>query len=256
MYPNVSKPPRLAIIACLVNLSSGSLATAQGVAWRDRGDRFEGVISSREVAGGYFDLLGVHLETGGQALSGGELAPSSTTLNISFWLPAPETVSIKVWEPKKNYWMVPHQKSFAAGKQSFSWPVATVVKPLKLPVDRLQVLVSNSQETLYYPAQLYARAPSSEKKRYRFSFESKGGVELKGAFWRKAGDRLVAVKPFTLVEDFPGVIHVSWDGLDQAGKKVPSGIMHLRMEGAIFLSESDERINLDIPFWHEQEAAN
>jgi len=250
MHPNISKPVRLVIIVCVVHLVSGNLSTAQDVAWRDRGDRFEGVISSREVSGDYFQLLGVHLE------EGRELGPSVAALDVTFWLPARETISIKVWEPKKNYWMVPHQKSFPAGKQSFSWPVTPVVLPLKLPVDKLQVLVSNSDETLYYPAQLHAGAQPSEKKRYRFSFESKGGVELKGAFLRKTGDRLVAIKQLTLVEDFPGVVHVAWDGLDQAGKKVSSGVMHLRLEGTIFLSESDEKINLDIPFWHGQEAAN
>jgi hypothetical protein len=250
MYSYLSKPTRLAVIAGSVILVSGNLSLAQDVSWRDRGDRFEGVISRREVAGGYFDLLGVHLE------AGGELAPPLTILNISFSLPTPENISIKVWEPKKNYWMVPHQKSFAAGKQLFSWPLSPVVLSLKLPIERLQVLVSNSQETLYYPAQLFTRLQPSEKKRYRFSFESKGGVELKGAFLRKAGDKLISVKPIALVEDFPGVMQVTWDGLDQTGKKVPAGIVHLRLEGAIFLSESDEKINLDIPFWHEQEAAN
>jgi hypothetical protein len=191
-------------------------------------------------------LLGV------QAGTAGSLDQSASNLTVSFSLPAPTTISLKVWEPRTNYWMVPKQKDFPAGHQSFSWPISMVLEPLGLDFEKLKVLVTDTTETMYYPAQLSTGTRKMGAKRYRFTFESKGGLELKGTIFRQSGNMLIPVKFFDLMEDYPGTLEIAWDGLDDKGGPVPAGIMHLQLEGFIYLTDSDADLVFDLRFWHAE----
>lgn len=219
---------------------------ARDVFWADRGNRFEGVITDRNVSGGLFELLGIQVE------GGHKLDRSTSNLHVSFSLPAPTTISLKVWEPHTNYWMVPKQKDFPAGYQSFSWPVSMVLEPLGLDVTKLKVLVTDTAETMYYPAHLLTGIPKIGAKRYRFTFESKGGFELKGTISHQTGNMLIPVKFFDLMEDYPGILEIEWDGLDDKGGPVQSGIMHLQLEGFLYLSDSNSDLVFSLQFWHTE----
>jgi hypothetical protein len=52
------------------------------VFWADRGNRFEGVITDRNVSGGLFQLLGIQVE------GAADLDQSASNLTVSFSLPA------------------------------------------------------------------------------------------------------------------------------------------------------------------------
>jgi len=220
--------------------------TARDVFWADRGNRFEGVITDRNVSGGLFELLGIQTEYEDK------LDRSASNLTVSFSLPAPTTINLKVWEPHTNYWMVPKQKDFPSGHQSFSWPVSMVLEPLGLDLAKLKVLVTDTAETMYYPAHLFTGIRKIGTKRYRFTFESKGGFELKGTISRQIGNMLIPVKFFDLLEDYPGILEIEWDGLDDKGGPVQSGIMHLQLEGFLYLADSDSDLVFNLQFWHAE----
>lgn len=224
-------------------LAGAAQLGAQDLSWQDRGDRYEGVVA-RDISGGYFTLLGVQLE-GGEQLQAG-----AARLQISFWLPSPQTLNIRVWEPRSNYWMIPHAKKFSAHAQSFAWPLTPVIRGLNLNLELLQVLVANENETLYFPARLSTAAPALSEPRYRFTFDSKGGVELEGVIVREAGKALQPLKSFAINEEYPGTVRVRWDGKDSEGRLAPEGVYRLQLKGAIYLNDSEEAMALDIRFMH------
>ncbi len=230
---------------CAVLIAGTANLNAQDLAWQDRGDRHEGVIARENISGGYFKLLGVRVEEGEQ------LQKTAVNLQISFWLPSPQVLNIRVYEPHSNYWMVPHAKKFSAQMQSFAWPLAPVIRALNLELQQLQVLVADENETLYFPARLFTSAPpASADWRYLFSFDSKGSVELAGTITRESGKQLVPVKKFTLTEEYPGRVRIVWDGKDSAGQETPSGVCRLQLQGSIYLSDSEETLTVDVRFMH------
>ncbi len=179
MLARIPKQILLITAGILFFTSIAQPAPARDVFWADRGNRFEGIITDRNVSGGLFELLGIQVE------GEDKLDRTASNLTVSFSLPAPTTISLKVWEPHTNYWMVPKQKDFPAGYQSFSWPVSMVLEPLGMDFTKLKVLVTDTAETMYYPAHLFTDIRKIGAKRYRFTFESKGGFELKGTISRK-----------------------------------------------------------------------
>lgn len=229
--------------ACLVAYNECS---AKDVNYSDRGDRFEGVITRKDISGDYFNLLGI------QIVNGEHFDPSSSHVNLSFWNPSPANIHIEVFHPKKNYWMFPKKENYAGGSQVFTWPVETVIKPLKLNVAELHVRVKDISRNLFSPARIFTGTQTMKGNTYRFSFESEGGVELKGSILREDNNILMPVKQFELVEDYPGVVCITWDGLDQKGEKVPTGVYRLCLKGSIYLRESEEPLTRDIAFMHNQ----
>jgi hypothetical protein len=220
------------------------LVFAQGTNWRQRGDRFEGVITSRDISGGYFSLVGVHLE--GQ----GELRRDSDRLSIVFWQPSAQKLKVKVWDPDSNYWMVPTRRNYEGGRQVFTWPTTEVLKPLGLNYGKLKVLVTDSAETVVYPSALVSQLSNAGTKSYRFVFDSKGGVQLDGRIIRETGGQPQLLKQFRVIENYPGTVHIRWDGRDRSGNPVAAGLLRLQLEGDIYLSDSEDYITSDIQFQH------
>ena len=233
------------LLTAIFVLAIPAILSAQGLNWRQRGDRFEGVVTRRDISGGYFSLVGVHLE------GVGKLRPQAGRLSIVFWLPAAQQVHVKVWEPGTNYWMVPARKKYNSGRQLYSWPATDVVKPLSLDYRKLRVLVTDSRETIVYPAALFTHPGDTGPKTYRFLFDSKGGVELSGKIFRDTSGRQVVFKRFEVIADYPGIVQIRWDGRDQSGNSVEAGMLRLQIEGEIFLSDTDEYITTDIRFRHD-----
>lgn len=229
---------------CVFLLVPSVLLYAASLNWKQRGDRFEGVVTSRDISGGYFNLVGVHME------GTGKLNPQAGRLSVQFWLPTAQKVHVKVWEPGTNYWMVPSRKKYNSGRHIYSWPATDVVKPLSLDYRRLRVLVYDSTETTVYPAALYTHPIDIGHRTYRFLFDSKGGVELQGQIIRDTGGRQVILRKFSINEDYPGIVQVRWNSRDQAGKPVKAGVLRLHIDGDIFLSDTDDYITTDIRFRH------
>ena len=227
------------ITTWLILFTIDSRTFAIDVNYSDRGDRDEGV-RSKPVGGSDFKLLGIRVN------EGGHLDQSSSQINLSFWQPSPENVTIKVWEPKTNYWMIPHQNQTKSNKDSniisFSWPIDPVIKPLNLDITKLQILVKNETENLYYPAQLFTRTHAAQGKNYQFIFKSEGGVSLEGTISRVDKNIPDPVAHIELEEEYPGIVNIAWNGLDISGKEVPTGIYQLSLKGRIYLSESSESI--------------
>lgn len=241
------------LISVLLTTVAGAVVSQPGAAqdtrFSDRGDRDEGVITTQEISGGYFSLSGVQIEAGPEDLV------SATRLRVAFWLPESERPAIKVWLPAQNYWMVPHSQEFGAGEQSFSWPVATVLKPLGVDVTRLQVLIANEEQTLYFPAKLEADAKPAGEFNYVFSFVSRGGVYLKGSIVQMTGNGFVVAREFAAEEKPAGNVRFRWDGRDESGEMAPAGIYHLRLEGEIWLANRDDSLSIHVPFVHRGPAS-
>ena len=235
--PNLSW---LIITTWLILFTIDSRTFALDVNYSDRGDRFEGVYRSKPVSGGYFNLLGIRVNEGGQ------LNQSSSQIDLSFWQPSPEQVTIKVWEPRINYWMIPHQNQTKYDKNSkiisFSWLIDPVIQPLDLDITKLQILVKNETQDLYYPAQLFTGTHTAQGKNYLFSYDCKGGVDLKVTISRIDKNIPEPVRDFEYEDEYPGIINIPWNGLDESGKEVSTGIYQLSMNGSIYLSESSESI--------------
>jgi hypothetical protein len=119
-----------------------------------------------------------------------------------------------------------------------------------LNLEQLQVLVANENETLYFPAQLFTSTAAAADRHYRFTFDSKGGVELTGTIVREFGKELQPLKKFVITEEYPGKVHVLWEGKDGEGREVPAGVCRLQLQGTIFLSDSEETLTLDVRFMH------
>ena len=148
--------------------------------------------------------------------------------------------------------MFPKKENYAGGTQVFTWPVETVIKPLKLNVAELHVRVKDISRNLFFPARIFTGTQTTKGNTYCFTFKSEGGVELKGTILQEDNNILTTVKQFELVEDYPGVVCISWDGLDQKGEKVPTGVYRLWLKGSINLRESAEPLARDISFMHSQ----
>lgn len=230
------------IIICLILLTPCSTLVAENLYYSDRGDRYEGIKTEKPVSGGYFKLLGIKIDDGCQ------VDPSSPELTLSFCLPSPDTINIKVLYPGKNYIMVPKKKEFSEG--TFSWPTEPVVKPLKLDTTQFQILVRNSTEELYFPARLATPKSSLRPiKQYQFTFETPGSVDFNVSILREDNDERVLVRQFKLTTRSPGIVPIIWDGQDDSGKKVSSGTFILRLEGSLRLKNSIEPREEEVPFY-------
>lgn len=231
-------------IICLFLLTVSSILVAESIYYSDRGDRYEGIKTEKHVSGGYFKLLGIKIDDGSQ------VDPSSTHLNLSFCLPSPDTVNIKVLHPGTNYIMVPKKKDYSEGNNTFIWPTESVVKPLKLDITQFLILVRNSTETLYFPARLSTQKSSQQPiKQYQFTFDTNGSIDFDVFILREDNDERVIVRRLKLVTRSPGIVPVNWDGLDDSGKIISNGTFILRLEGSLRLKNSIEPREEEVPFY-------
>lgn len=232
------------IIICLILLTPYSTLVADNLYYSDRGDRHEGIKTEEPISGDSFKLLGIKIDDGCQ------IDPSSPELTLSFYLPSPDTIYIKVLHPDTNYMMVPKKKNFSEGNNTIWWPTEPVVKPLKLDITQFQILVRDSTETLYFPARLFTQKSSQRPiKQYQFTFETAGSVDFNVSIFREDNDERVLVKQLKLATRSPGIVPVGWDGRDNSGKKVSSGTFILRLEGLLRLTNSIETKEKEVPFY-------
>ena len=218
----------LAVVFGSVGLARSQCATT--CEYVSRGDRFEGVIGSRQSSANSLQLIGVHYQPDSPADG------RSPNLHLFFWLPSPETPAIEVWQPTQNYWMVPTKKLYSKGLQGFSWPRQDVVGPLKLRLDSLYVKVGNRTETLYFPALLAASDRPVPAGRYLFIFMSDSAFDAALSIAHEAQGRLVTVRSFPLRQEEPGIHPFPWDGRDDRGIAMSEGIYFLCLKGH-FLGE-------------------
>lgn len=233
----------LAFLVLFVVLGSVNLAWGQCAAckWSDRGDRFEG-IASRQVSGGCCELLGV------QYKRAEKIDANASKLRLFFWLPESASPEIVVWQPSTNYMMVPKDKKYAKGLQSFSWPRQAVLEPLGVNIDTLYTRVHDSRE-VYFPALLSTSDRPKPAGSYLFILESGGGIDARCTVEREANGKLTPIRSFPFKEDFGGVFQVGWDGLDDQGKPAAAGTYVLRLKGLLD-GETIEDLNYTIRFQH------
>lgn len=242
IFPSSVKAGLIFSAICLAAFAV--IASGQDTGFSDRGNRSEGLVTTREISGDYFLFTGLKLVAGSTDLS------DANELTLSFRLPEKETLVIKVWLPGKNYWMVPHQKEFGSGGHEFSWPADLVIKPLQVDANKLEVLICNETHTLFFPGQLHAGNPGDGEPNYVFSFKSRGGFFVNGAIVRETAEGFSVVREFERQENFPSDVRIVWDGLDSMGEPAEPGRYHLQLEGEIWLTDKDDELSINIPFVH------
>lgn len=229
-------------ILLLLFLGGGAAAAqCERCRWSDRGDRFEG-IKNRQVSGGCCELLGVHYQRADR------LAEGAPRLYLHFWMPAPARPDIVVWQPSTNYLMIPKEKRYGEGLQSFSWPRQEVLEPLRVQTDRLYARVVNPAK-VYFPVLLSTSEKPSPAGSYRFFLQSGGGIEGRCTIEREVDGRLVPVRSLPVKQEFGGVFPIDWDGRDDGGRTVPPGVYALRIKGLLD-AETIEKLNFVAHFQH------
>lgn len=228
----------------LASFLAATSAAGQDFAWRDRGDRLEG-IASEPVSGGTFDLLTV------QYVPAGKPKEKAERLHLFFWLPAAQDVEIEVRKPAGvNYVMVPKRKAFSSGRQEFSWPTAPVINPLGLRAAELKASVKNVARNLYYPALLWTDARPALQGRYVFYFKNDAALDWHATISREVDGRLTPVGTSDGSEE-PGSFEVPWDGRDIHGKVLPGGVYVLKIEGTLD-TETAKAITRTVYFQHHE----
>jgi hypothetical protein len=239
---------RIGIIPVLLVLSvlTAEAQDCKTCTYAKRGDRHEGV-GERQVSGGSFELLGVEYLTGEKPAAPGEQA------HLSFWLPAPETPVIEVWEPRTNYWMVPDRRPFDRGFQAYTWPRGEVIAPLGIDLAGLYPKISNRDKTLYYPAAVSSGPKPPPDGRYVFIFRSGAGIDVYCTLSRDENGKMVQVRRFRHSEDLGGTLRIPWDGKDDHGNPAPDGTYVLRLKGEM-MAETHRPLTFNLTFLHHGHA--
>ena len=216
-------------------------AAAADLSYSDRGDRHEGVIGEKLVSGAWFELIGVQLITEPPS------AATDSPMQVVFCLPEPgESVSIKVWEPERNYVMRPKQNRYAAGRQVFVWPRGPVLAELQLQRDELRPLVRDRDSGRYYPAAVQQADDLGATSGYRLVFMASAGVNLEWEMHAEIAGRTVTVARSAEHSRFSGEVAVQWNGRLPNGEPCPPGEIFLHLEGTV----SNRYIDHDLIFVH------
>lgn len=209
--------------------------------WRDRGDRWEGIVEREQISGASFQLLGVHRRPLPEAAVEGEL------LYLSFWPPAPPApAAIEVWQPARLYRMRPAPQAPGAGRQEFAWPRGEVIDRLGLSVASLYARIRSGE--VYHPALLSTRAGQSPEEGYTFFFLAGAGIDAECTIVRR-GEEARVLQRFECFEDLGGTMAIEWDGRDGRGQPVPPGVYVLDIEGEM-LAETFRPLRRRVSFWH------
>jgi hypothetical protein len=230
------------LAALLIVIAGAAHAQCGKCAYAKRGDRYEGV-GARQVSGASFELLSV------QYLPAGNPTATGRDVHLYFWLPAAETPSIEVWEPRTNYYMVPDRRPFEAGPQAFSWPRGEVLAPLGLESASLYPKISNRDKTLYFPAALSTGPRPQPDGRTLFVFRSGAGIDVYCTLSRDEKGTMVPVRKFRHTEDLGGTLRIVWDGKDDQGKPAPEGTYLLRLKGEM-MAETQRPLTSSLSFLH------
>ena len=216
-------------------------AFAGDLSYSDRGDRHEGVIGEKLVSGAWFELIGVQLVTEQP------IAATTSPMQVVFCLPEPsESVSIKVWEPERNYVMRPKQNRYVSGRQVFVWPRGPVLEELQMHRDELRPLVRDSNSGSYYPAVVQQAEDLGATSGYRLVFMASAGVNLVWEMYAEIAGRTVMVAESSLRSQFSGEVAVQWSGRLASGEPCPPGEIFLHLEGTV----SSNYIDHDLSFVH------
>jgi hypothetical protein len=237
-----SRPVCTLLLVTLLHAARLAAADCATCTYAKRGDRWEGV-GVRQVSGASFDLLGVEIPAAGKPAAGGD------PIRLWFWLPAAETLTIEVWEPRTNYWMVPDARPYAGGLQSYDWPRGAVLAPLGLDLASLRPKVRNRDETLYFPALLAAGPRPQRGEGYAFVFRSGAGIDALATLSSDTGGKLTPVRRLRFSEDLGGILRLTWDGRDEQGRPVPDGVYVLRLKGDM-LAETLRPLTFTLSFFH------
>ncbi len=209
-------------------------------AYRDRGDRSEGLFDGLIVGGGFY-LRGLHYQPAP------ETAVASEQLHLTFWLPPPtEAVDVEVWQPDSQYRMRPAPKQYGQGRQEFAWPRGEVIDRLGLAIDALSARVRAGE--VYIPRVLSTREVSQPAPGYAFIFDSGAGIDAVCTIARREEHARV-VRRFECFEDYGGTLVIEWDGRDDRGQPVPEGVYVLKLEGEM-LAETLRPLSERVAFWH------
>ncbi len=226
-------------------LLTASISLAQGVEWKPRGDRSEGVWKEATmISGGSFELMSVRYRHSG---GGG-----GAQVGLYFWQPEAGALdALLVWKPlpsetndKVAYKMEPDSKEFGAGLQSFAWPRGDVIEPMGLSLDSLHTLIKAGGS--YIPGLLTTGTPSP-KGGYAFVFESGAGIDAWCTVSPAGGGD--AISEFECYEEYGGEVAIEWDGRDGQGQPAADGLYVLAVEGDM-LAEVLRPVETSVRFWH------
>ncbi len=161
----------------LVSLSAGA---QDPLAYRDRGDRHEGV-KSKPVSGYDIELIGAVIESGDVAST-----DLPERLALRFFLERAEEVYLTVRErdPEEFYWLDqvrPARAWLPQATNVFTWPSVDVLRPLRLTPSDLVALVRLGQST---PSRRERVAPvilgeSQQVAAYRFTFKINATAKIR-----------------------------------------------------------------------------
>lgn len=234
--------PRM-LLAGLLALPLLTALSGPPLAYRDRGDRHEGV-KSKPVSGYDVELLGARVEM--------EL-PSELPddFTVQFFLERQEKVYLTVRErdPIEFYWLdkVARTDWRSKATNSFTWPSQDVLGPLELSPERLLVLARLGREgpnpyERVAPVIFPGTSNPTRIAGYRFTFKSNGSARTHHRVF--APDSTEIQVPGSERQRRPDTpFDVRW----RVGNW-PEGIYRLRLEG-YFLSDN-ARILQEVEFFH------
>jgi len=243
--PDISRSGTVrAVCALLVAAACATPLMARDLTYRDRDDRREGVIVEQNISGGQIELVGLRREMNAPVVN------QSGKVTLAFWVDTARDLEISVRHYRKNYWMVPHQKRWDRGWQTFAWNRGEVIDQLSLQPADLSVLIRDAAKGTYFPGVFAMGEAASNQERYRFDFHVRGGLDATCRIVRLADGGPAEVWRTTIERDASGMVSIFWDGRDQAGNAAAPGSLFLRLEGYLVLTDRDEEFVREVPFYH------
>ena len=182
MLPFINNNLIKTVIFILLFAMFTPIAYGDKLDYQDRGDRWEGV-KPRPVAGQDIELLSV------LAYYGEKWQSMPTHCKLKFYLPEQQKeVNLKVRElrPKHFYWMdkvIPKSPLWRKGFNEYQWPTEDVIKPLKLDISTLGVVVRlekqfTGESEKVAPVIFYHSTPPNKILGYLFTFKVGETVKL------------------------------------------------------------------------------
>ncbi len=212
------------LVTTFILLFTANIAYGDELEYQNRGDRWEG-IKAKPVSGKDIELLSA------LAYHGEKWQTIPSQCKLKFYLPNQKDVKLKVQElkPKYYYWLdqvIPKPRSWQSGFNEFQWATKDVIKPLKLDITKLGVVVSLGKSAKYErvaPAVFYHSELPKKIKGYLFHFKVCESSKLKYSIY-KAGKKLLTKN---LGKRFPGKpFGIFWDS-----SKAEEGEYELRVQG-------------------------
>lgn len=223
-------------------------AAGSDLAFKDRGNRTEGVMTRTNVSGHTFGLVALHLEPE---------VPVGRSDALYLWVPrVAEGTEVEVYirEPGSNYVMSPkagapdgdcQQRRFRAGEW-FCWP-RDVLDELVSDCSRLQLDASVDSGEIRLPTLLTDRPETARAKGYVFVLETSDDLEGEWQILSEDGETLVS-SPIADYDE--GTIRLRWDGRTNEKEPVPPGTYLFAFEGTL-LGERMRPVALEARFLHD-----